>query len=143
MRDRIVTIARSFSDVPFVFHGRDPKEGLDCWGLIRITCDRLGLLSGCDASYSKMSDTRNLFTKMLPRYGAIPIAIVNAQPGDVVLLCDYNHRELVHCGFLAARRSGEKTLIHASVRTGKVIEVSFSGIYQRIAFAAYRLPGVE
>jgi cell wall-associated NlpC family hydrolase len=141
MRDSLIAAARSYLNVPFVFHGRTPA-GLDCWGLVRLVCDKYTLMPGLDFPYRKMSQTRDLFTTLLPKAGAVPIGIQNAQYGDLVLLCDYSHREMVHCGFLA-ERYGAPSLIHASVIAGKVVEVSFTGIYKRIAFSAYRLPGVE
>lgn len=42
----VVSAARSFLGIPYVFGGTNPRSGLDCSGLILVVCEKLGI-PGC------------------------------------------------------------------------------------------------
>lgn len=84
IREQIIEAARECIDTPFRHQGRNPKQGLDCVGLVRYPGVKLGL-------YAEDVDVRNygpypqpeMMHKLLMQF-FLPIEPEDKQPGDIV-----------------------------------------------------------
>lgn len=80
----LISAARKYLGTPFAHKGRSVRR-LDCWGLIRVSCDDLGIFAGVDnAGYGPLPPA-DLFVDTLNRT-AIRKPVEQVAPGDIILL---------------------------------------------------------
>lgn len=129
-RDQFVAAARSWKGVPWVHQGRN-RHGVDCIGLLLVTCWQLGLSDYDVRGYGRTPDgdfmRRECERLMLPSSGD--------EAGDVLVM--RFSREPQHVLIRT-----ERGVIHAWAVPGRVVEVSMPDAWQRRIVAAYRVPGV-
>lgn len=120
MRDNVVEIAKSLKGVKWVHQGRT-RDGLDCAGLVAFVGHEIGSFNMKDvpSDYPRRPDGTfvSVFSKFLGRK-----SMKDMQKGDIVIFSQANHP--CHCGIVSELR-GEKSVIHAHAKRGKVIEESF------------------
>lgn len=79
----IVETARSYLGVPFVHQGRS-RRGVDCVGLLVCVAQDLSIPVSDDLAYGLNPDPVHLRAKISENLA--PIAMADAQPGDVYLM---------------------------------------------------------
>jgi cell wall-associated NlpC family hydrolase len=137
-RNELMIAARSMVGTPFIHQGRVPGVGLDCAGFGIETCKAVGISIGDMESYSKQPDGRSLLKHL--NKTLLPIEIGRALPGDVLIM--YFKRSPQHIAMLA-ELNGRRTIIHACLLQGKVVEQTINEeIIHRIV-RAYSIPGIE
>jgi cell wall-associated NlpC family hydrolase len=107
-RVQFIDAARTFRNVPFRHQGRS-RSGLDCWGVIVVTCQSVGIACPDDLHY-QMNVPYTLLLKGMEAAG-IEKPVEQIKPGDLVLLA-CGGTEL-HSGIVGCWASG-LTLISAS-----------------------------
>lgn len=109
---------------PYLWGGRDPSEGLDCWGLVRAVRPEVPDYAAADAR-----EAARVMAEHAPDWlPADPPA-----PGDVLLL---GTRRPHHCGILT-----ERGVLHTTRTLGAVLE-PLAAIRQRYPLIrGYRWPG--
>lgn len=72
--------------IPYLIHGRDPKVGLDCYGLVRVASTRMGFFSpdygnpSCDPSFlTTMKETEPIKD--------LYVELKKPEPGCLVTFC--------------------------------------------------------
>ena len=112
--------------VPFVWGGRSPADGLDCWGLARQVVPMLP-----DYDAPTLPDAVGVWRR---EAGAWP-RVDTPRPGDVLLLG--TNRTARHVGVLVA--PGQ--VLHTTRETGAVVQplAWLRQIYPHVV--AYRWPG--
>ncbi|XEU34943.1 NlpC/P60 family protein [Tistrella bauzanensis] len=104
--------ASFYVGIPFVVHGRDRVQGVDCWGLVRMVyADRYGidLPSWADA-YDDLDDRRGIAAVVTDERRVWRVADRPAE-GDVILM---RAGDLPHVGvWLTPRR-----MLHTRERVG-------------------------
>lgn len=117
MIDRALRIAKAAEEclgTPFRLHGRDPKTGLDCIGLITSSLAKSGINPPIITGYS----LRNLeISRWLHIAGECGFAPTTGEfsPGDLLLLRISPVQ--AHCGVI----SESKALIHAHAGLARVV----------------------
>lgn len=77
--------AEQFVGAPFRLHGRDPRTGLDCIGLLEAAFDSCGMSTKLPTGYSLRTGRWQGLELHAERLGFVPCKIP-AKPGDVCLL---------------------------------------------------------
>jgi cell wall-associated NlpC family hydrolase len=129
-RDRFLSEARKWVGVPWVHQGRN-RHGVDCIGLLLVTCWALGLTEYDVRGYGRVPDgdfMRRECDRLMER-ALIP------QPGDVMVM--RFSREPQHVLIRT-----ERGALHAWAVPGRVVEVTMPDAWSRRIVAAYRVPGV-
>lgn len=75
IRRRLVDTMRSLVGVPYIWGSKDPRVGLDCSGAVSVCLERVGIVPG---------GWRLTHTAEGIRDWAIPVPLVEAEPGDLV-----------------------------------------------------------
>ena len=102
---QLAIAAIEFLGTPFRLHGRDPRRGLDCVGLLIVSLRACGLPASDPASYGLRNTEAARHLKHLELSGFGP-ALGRPEPGDVmiarpgpgqhhVLICD-SRKSFVH-----------------------------------------------
>ena len=97
-----VTLARTFTGVPYLWGGTDPAKGLDCSGLTQLVYRRLGVeLPRVAADQSKA--------------GTAVASVADAQPGDLVFFGTPAHHVGIYAGngrMIDAPHTGSTVGVH-------------------------------
>lgn len=139
MRDLIVTDARSLIGTPFKHQGRLPGVGIDCVGVLVVIARRRQFVPPTFdvTGYGEQPDGTLL--DILDKH-LLPVSRAEMQAGDVVAFVVENEPQ--HVGVLVPYAHGGLALVHASLRSGKVIEHRLL-FGPRLQFVkAYRFPEV-
>lgn len=107
LRDSVVVLARQQLGRRYVLGGTAPSRGFDCSGLVRFVLAALNL--GVPRTAAEQAKTG---VAVAPDTSAL-------KPGDLVT---FGARRVDHIGIY----TGEGKFIHASVKTGRVIESSIT-----------------
>lgn len=108
--DEIITLARRFLDVPYVWGGSSPA-GFDCSGFAQTVYGLAGI---------------KLPRRSLDQFRAgMPVAIEDLLPGDALFFTTYA-AGASHTGIYL----GNDCFIHASSAAGKVVITPFTGFYR-------------
>lgn len=130
LREQFLSTARSWVGVPWVHQGRN-RNGVDCIGLLLVTCWALGLSDYDVDGYGRTPDG----DFMRRECARLMTETRNPCPGDVVVM--RFSREPQHVGILT-----ERGLLHSWAVPGRVVEVTMPDAWQRRVVAAYAVPGV-
>lgn len=98
----VVSAAKDYLGVPYLWGGKDPAKGLDCSGLTKLAYARLGI----DLPHGSAHQVRA---------GSAVSGLADARPGDLLFFGQPTN----HVGIYA----GDSKMVHAP-RTGKAVEVS-------------------
>lgn len=131
-REQFLAEARSWIDVPWVHQGRN-RYGVDCIGLVLVTCWALGLTDYDISGYGRTPNADMLMRELDAQARRIPIA--DARPGDLMLsrfLADPQH-----VGIFT-----ERGVLHAYAGSKRVVETALPEPWRRRIVAAYAVPGV-
>lgn len=95
--------ATDFIGLPFAYNGRNPVEGLDCWGLVRWVYDKrldIELPSYGDVEASAL---RKVARQMLHSRDIGPWSmVIDPKPYDVVLMRVFNGNIPAHVGVMVS-----------------------------------------
>lgn len=80
----LIAAARKYLGTPFEHKGRSARR-LDCWGLVRVACNDLGIFPGVDNTEYGPLPPADLFINTLSR-AAIRKPVEQVAPGDIILL---------------------------------------------------------
>lgn len=121
--------AREFVGTPFRHQGRTPGRGLDCVGLVVCAATALGAMIDDVTNYRRTPDWTRFKGEFEKNGTSLGNRYEDAVPGTVVLLRE--GRWQTHCAVVGLRGvdspgAGERTLVHAFVLRGKVVEERFS-----------------
>jgi len=131
-RAAFLSEARSWIDVPWVHQGRN-RYGVDCIGLVLVTCWALALTDYDISGYGRTPNADMLMRELDARARRIDLA--SALPADLVL-SRFNH-DPQHVGILTARG-----ILHAYAGARRVVETALPRSWRRRIVAAYAVPGV-
>lgn len=137
----IVAAARGLLGVRFAHQGRS-EAGLDCLGLLLLSAERAGLrvddmspLALDVPDYGARPDAALLHSKL----GEHLVAVVQAQPGDILLLrIDGRAQHLALVSDYPI--DGVCGMIHAYAATRKVVEHAYDTQWKRATQRIFRLP---
>lgn len=113
----------SFVGVPFLKGGRDPKVGLDCYGLCKVIGERMGLELPDYVSPEEREDTDKMVCSEKSRF----VRLDQAEPFCFVVFTIRPPYES-HMGVVLEDR---KRFIHTSKTTGCVIEKLDSPFWEK------------
>lgn len=116
----IVSAARGYLGTPWRHQGRVKGHGVDCVGLVVCVCRELGVV-GPDwdvKGYSRVPDGKELERHLHENLSAIPRAEI--APGCVVCVAFDKHPQ--HVAIVGDYVHGGLSMIHAEMRSGKVVE---------------------
>jgi hypothetical protein len=119
-RQEIMDCARSFLGVRFRYHGRTREQGVDCVGLLVAVATELNIPMVHHADYGRGIEISVKLNEAVT-LNSDPAPIKPLKGGQIVKL-----RQTVaalHTGILCFSEMG-RTIIHASIESGKVIEDS-------------------
>lgn len=133
-RLQVVQQARTWIGTPYDHQGREKGVRVDCAGLILEVCRELHLTDLEHTQYGRFPDGNMdlLCDKYMDR-----IQPVHAEAGDILLFA-FEHWN-AHMAFLTER----DTMIHAWMRSRKVVEHTVDKKWRSQIQAAYHIPGVE
>lgn len=110
-REALVTFAKTFIDVPYVYSSQDPKKGFDCSGFVNY------VFKNFDIQVPRSSSGFKDFGK--------PISIEDIALGDVLVFTGYQDSTSIgHVGIVCEANGKNSKFIHAS--SGKVMKVTIS-----------------
>lgn len=104
--------AESFVGTRFRLHGRDPRNGLDCIGLISASLAMIGRPARFPIGYSLRTSRWRMLDELAPGLGLAPAALP-ISPGDVCL-CRPSTSQMHF--IIAATCSGSFVEAHAGLR---------------------------
>ncbi len=123
----LVAAARSLLGVPFALHGRDPKGGLDCLGLVGAALAACAIPIALPCGYRLRASCPTSRIPAAPPSGLVE-AYGGEAPGDIVLLqpgpCQ------VHAVILSTPRG---YAIHAHAGLRRVVEAPLPPTWPRLA----------
>ncbi len=122
--ERMLTLATSLMDVPYLKSGRTPEEGFDPGGFIYYCLNNVGLDVGKTNSYGYSN--KEEWTKIE--------SMDDIQPGDL-LFFKTGESEDVNCGTIYL---GGNEMIYPSYGEGKVIRTKSNSTYWQDAFVLAR-----
>lgn len=120
--------AKQYIGIPFTMNGRERRDGLDCWGLVRLVyAERMGIILPSHADgYQGVDDVqgtrRVLVHEMTERRAWGRVQVDDIQIGDVVQL-DIGKRP--HVGLVVARRQ----MLHAMRGSNSCLETFDCGVW--------------
>lgn len=79
--EKLVAQAESYLGTPYDFGAMNPLAGMDCSGLVKITCSELGLSMPARGSWAMMRYFRD-------NLALLPVDVASRMPGAIL----YNHR---------------------------------------------------
>ena len=126
---KVIEIARGCLDTPYHHQGRVKGVGMDCAGLPVYVCDELGI-DYTDAKGYPRTPYRGMLKKMLDDQPGL-YQVSTPEAGDVVLMRIVKDPQ--HIGIFTGR-----SIIHAYLTAGKVVEHVFNEKWRRRAVAFYR-----
>lgn len=136
---RVIAVARSFVGVPYRHQGYS-RQGVDCWGLVRLTCETLDIVPPDfvpSASYGRLPNG-----VLLASVAKHCVSIDTLELACIVLMCWPGNRSPMHMA-LVNQREGRPYLIHANSDHGKVVEHGYQHPWTLFQHSLWRLPGVE
>lgn len=128
--DKVLSIARTAIDTPFLHQGRLVGVGLDCAGLVTYILDTLGIPYNDQVGYSRRPYD-GLIKSTLDTQPNL-IRVDSAKAGDFILMKFFNEPQ--HLAVCAG-----DTIIHAWQTVGKVCEHRFDHIWKKRLVASYRI----
>ena len=135
----VVAEARSYIGVRWRHRGRN-RNAIDCVGLILAAFGPFGLHDWPDDySYSRQSTNRELIEIFRRHSREVPLGpggLEALEDADILILKDTAYPQ--HVGLLATNW-GVRTLIHASVAHGAVLEERITDDIRRKAITAFRM----
>ena len=137
-RSRIVEEARTFVGTKWKHMGRT-KTGIDCVGLVIVVGRNLGLHDyPDDVAYTRQSVGSDLLKPFI-KYGERVSNLNDLKDGDILIMKDafFPH----HVGLLASN-GDMKTLIHACVHRGKVVEDTLEEFRWKKVMTAFKFKGL-
>ena len=129
-REQFLAEARSWTGVPWLHQGRN-RYGVDCIGLVLVTCWALGLTDYDVKGYGRVPDADFLRAEC----ERLMVRVREAQPGDVYLM--RFKREPQHLAIAT-----ERGLLHAYAGAGRVVETSLPPQWRERIVGVYAVPGV-
>lgn len=133
----IASVARAWVGVPFQHQGRN-RFGVDCVGLLVVVARELGIPHRDFVSYGLRSRS-GLMESLLAEAGLARIPIDAAVAGDVLSFW-WEARGVPYHAAVVAERDGHRTIVHAVMDTGRVVETTLSGRWLRRAVCGWRYP---
>lgn len=130
-RQEFVDAARTWIDTPWVHQGRN-RHGVDCIGLLLVTCWSLNLTDYDVTGYGRSPDAdfmrrecARLMTPVVgePEFGDVLIMRFARDPQHVLIRTDHG-------------------VLHSWASARRVVEVAYPAAWRRRIVAAYRVPGV-
>jgi cell wall-associated NlpC family hydrolase len=137
---RIVEQARALLGTPFAHQGRvsGPHGGVDCVGAIILIARALGHVSPDFDLSGYTSDPDGTLLPLLAEH-LQPIEPKDAGPGDVAAFVV--DKEPQHVGVLVPYVHGGLALVHACIRSGRVVEHRMVFGPRLRLVQAFRFPG--
>jgi len=112
----IVSEARSWLNTPFILQGRIKGSGIDCLGFVLEVASKFGIkIPKYDINYD-IYDNQNLLETEFSR---IFTKLETVEIGSIVVLRKGGYS---HTGIVGDYMEHSKSLIHACMQTGKVVE---------------------
>jgi NlpC/P60 family putative phage cell wall peptidase len=139
-RAEIVAEARAWIGTPFHAQGHVKGIGCDCAGLIRGVAMAKSLVDPNEMTAPYSQQPFHYQMSALCAKFMTPIAIKDAQPGDVLEIQFL--QEPQHLAILAPYPGGGMSIIHALTLKKKVVEHRLDSRWQKRCKAAYQMPGV-
>ena len=136
-REDVVAQARSWAGVRWVHQGRS-REGIDCIGLVVAVRAELGIGTYDVHGYPRAPD--GSFLSHFFEAGGVRVAILSAQPADLLLFKDA--KSPCHVGIVTANDNGILCMIHAYAGRHKVIEEPVIHEWPTKWVCAIQMPGV-
>lgn len=135
-----VAIARSYLDTPFRHQGRLPGVGIDCVGVfICLAREMRWVAEDFDITgYRRVPDGHTLVHHLHDHFDEIPKEAM--RPGDFLCVAFDKHPH--HVGVVADYPHGGLGMIHASSRSGKVVEHRLVFSNEMRFVAAFRKGGI-
>lgn len=136
---RIVEVAREFIGTPWKHMGRT-GTGIDCVGLVVTVGKMLGLHEyPDDIQYSRQSVGSDLI-KPFAQFAERIKNLTGLKDGDVLIMKDafFPH----NVGFMASN-GDMKTIIHACVHRGKVVEDTYTEDFKKRLITAFKFKGLD
>tara|TARA_R100001143_G_scaffold63346_1_gene69839 strand:- start:2346 stop:2768 length:423 start_codon:yes stop_codon:yes gene_type:complete len=132
----IVEEARRYLGTPHLHQGRHPSDGLDCIGLMVVTCQALGITDYDSTAYPPDPDGVTLMREI--RKIAYVVDESEAREGDVIVFWIDDKTKPRHIGFKT-----DKGFIHTFAGGPKrVVEHGFSSWWTKRICCYMRLEGV-
>jgi cell wall-associated NlpC family hydrolase len=130
-----VAEARSYIGTRWRHHGRS-REGVDCVGL-PIVCAQAtrGWSTWPMPDYSATTQDETMLR--MCRVHLVPVALADAQPGDIAVLGFDKQR---HMAILGDYPHGGLSLIHAYLPNRRVVECRLDAVWQSRILSVFRLP---
>jgi NlpC/P60 family putative phage cell wall peptidase len=137
---KVIEIARSWIDTPYVHQASVKGVGCDCLGLLRGVWRELKGFEPEDAppyspDWAEATGAETLHAAMARHL--VEIGRADIAPGDVALFRMAPRGPAKHCGIVAAR-GGALSLIHAR-RNTRVGEEAFSPFWRKKLAFAFRI----
>lgn len=129
-REQFIAEARSWIDVPWVHQGRN-RHGVDCIGLLLVSCWALGLTDYDVKGYGRAPNG----DFMRRECARLMIPTADPQPGDVLVM--RFSREPQHVLIRT-----DRGVLHAWSVARRVVEVTMPEAWRARIVGAYRVPGV-
>ena len=129
---RMDTEALALLRTPFHWGGRAPGVGLDCAGVIVSAAALCGSTIQDYKGYGANTDPDAIMNRLIPQME--PIAVDDAQPGDVLVFWLRSKDRPAHIGILAE----DGQVIHAHKSAGACVREPM-GSWRRHVFGAYRI----
>jgi NlpC/P60 family putative phage cell wall peptidase len=145
IRKAIIEEARSWIGTPFRHQCNLKGVGVDCVGLILGVGEKFDFkiephLWEPYANYAKLPNPSKM-KRALNQFMKQCFNKEEALVGDIMFL-EWRHELPMHLAFLS-ELNGRKTLIHALSEIGKVVEHSYTELWQDRATSAWRYPFLE
>ncbi|WP_130735129.1 C40 family peptidase [Flavobacterium sp. J27] len=113
-RAEIVSFAKSFLDVPYVYSSQDPKKGFDCSGFVNYIFKNFAI------QVPRVSSGFKNFGK--------PIPVDSVALGDILVFTGYRDSTSIgHVGIVCEADGLQSKFIHAS--SGKAMKVTISDLH--------------
>ena len=141
-RADLIAEASTWKGTKYHHHQACKGAGCDCVGFVIGVCRAVGLLAPDfePVTYPRewhLHKNEEILLREMLRHGARPIALAQAQPGDVIVF-QYG-RVSSHLGILLPA----DRIIHAHMEVGSVVITLFMGTFKARARGAFVLPGLE